>query len=341
MPPINTTNNKTVNLPPITSARELEANPPEPRPEIIRGVLRERCKMSLGGQAKSRKTWQLMHLGVAVATGTDWLQFETVKHKVLYINFELHGDTFIKRLQSICDGLEMNVPEDFDIWNLRSHEASYNEILPAITAGILNSGYGLIILDPTQKMLGDLDENKSSDVAKMMNALEKVCAQAGASLVITLHYSKGNKAKTNTGERSRGSSVFMGDVDAALEFVAHEDSDESNDVLTVESVLREFAPIKPFCIEWDGQSLFELSGHDPRRLKKAGNKNPIYSADQLADELTEPMSYTEWLAACNESFGIGKTAFIGMAKELISDGIVVKTGKKYSKVAQRESVASI
>ena len=85
-----------------------------------------------------------------------------------------------------------------------------------------------------------------------MNALEEVCLETGASLVITLHYSKGNKANTQTGERSRGSSVVMGDVDAAIEFVAQQDADESNNILAVEAVLRKFPPVKPFCVQWDG-----------------------------------------------------------------------------------------
>ena len=75
--------------------------------------------------------------------------------------------------------------------------------------------------------------------------------ETGASLVITLHYSKGNKANTQTGERSRGSSVVMGDVDAAIEFVAQQDADESNNILAVEAVLPKFPPVKPFCVQWD------------------------------------------------------------------------------------------
>jgi hypothetical protein len=77
-----------------------------------------------------------------------------------------------------------------------------------------------------------------------MNAREEVCLETGASLVITLHYSKGNKANTQTGERSRGSSVFMGDVDAAIEFVAQQDADESNNILAVEAVKKEVHKLK-------------------------------------------------------------------------------------------------
>jgi len=56
-------------LPPIKRVGELVKLRPAQRPEIIKGILRTRCKMSLGGAAKARKTWQLLDLATAVATG--------------------------------------------------------------------------------------------------------------------------------------------------------------------------------------------------------------------------------------------------------------------------------
>ena len=110
----------------------VKLRPPQ-RPEIIKGILRTRCEISLGGAAKARKTWQLLDLATAVATGTDWLKFETAQSKVLYINFELHEDTFLRRPEAICDGKEMSISEiseNMSAWFLRGYAAPYHENPP-------------------------------------------------------------------------------------------------------------------------------------------------------------------------------------------------------------------
>ena len=76
---------------------------------------------------------------------------------MLCINFELHEDTFLRRLEAICDGKEMSISEISEImsaWCLRGYAAPYHEILPVILDQIRNENFGLVILDPTQKMLG-------------------------------------------------------------------------------------------------------------------------------------------------------------------------------------------
>ena len=317
---------KKLSLPPIRTMGEIVKSPPQNRPEVIKGVLRQRCKMSIGGAAKARKSWQLMNLAVSAATGQEWLKFETIKTKTLFINLELHEDTFLHRIQRICEGMEVSIndiSENLSAWCLRGHAASWDVIIPMILNEIKDKEFGLVIFDPTQKILGDLEENRSSDINKLMNELEKVCFETGAALAITLHYSKGNKANTQAGERSRGSSVYIGDVDAAIEFVQQDESDATGDVLVAELVLREFPPVSPFCVKWDGHALFNLSKHDPSKKKKQNGRKTIHTEmDLIAALRGKELTASEWQQECNTHKGIGKTRFYELKKNLDGGNVV-------------------
>jgi AAA domain len=290
----------------------------------------------------------LINLAVAAATGEDWLKFETVKTKVLYINLELHEDTFFNRLGTICQAMEIpiaDVADNLSSWCLRGHAAGYSEILPVILNEIRDKGFGLVIFDPTYKILGELDENKAGDITKLMNALEEVCAETGAALVMAYHYSKGNKAASQDGDRTRGSGVFLADPDALLEFVPQSESDESNDILSVVSILREFRPVPSFCVKWDGRALFEVSGHDPKKLKKATGRPSSYSEKELLNLLGEDgMTATEWQKACADERGIPRTQFYALKQSLEKSGRVYKSkldGGKFLKSAAETTSASV
>src|SRR5271166_6127797 len=142
-------------LPPIRTIRDLMKNPPKERDEVIKGVLRKSSKMAIAGASKARKTWQLINLAICATSGKKWLdRFEIVSTKVIYINLELHEDTFWNRLGTICDAMGVSkevIADNMSSWCLRGYAAGYSDILPAITEKICKEGYGLIIFDPTYK----------------------------------------------------------------------------------------------------------------------------------------------------------------------------------------------
>jgi regulatory protein RepA len=260
-------------LPPIRTIGDIVKHPPRERPEVIKGILKKSSKMGFSGPSKARKTWQLMNLAISVTTGHDWLKFETVKTKVLYINLELHEDTFFHRLGLICEAMETPIAEistNMSAWCLRRHAAAYTELVPQILNEVRDKGFGLIIFDPTYKILGDSDENKSNDITKLMNSLESISFETGAAFVMAYHFSKGSKDKAQDGDKTSGSGVFFRDPEALIEFSPQADADDSNSIMSVTAILRDFAPVPKFSIEWDSKALFNVSGHDPSKLKKAG-----------------------------------------------------------------------
>jgi hypothetical protein len=322
-------------LPPIRTAAEMSAMPTPVRPDIIEGVLKQCSKMAIGGASKARKTWMLIHLGVCVSRGDEWLKFKTKQTKVLYINFELHDDTFEKRLDLVCEAFECDpraLGDNFAAWGLRGYACSYSEILPAITKEIRDKGYGLIIIDPMYKILGNADENKAGDITKLMNELERVAFETKAAVVTSNHYSKGNKSQSQDGDRISGSGVFQRDPDALLEFVDQADSDDDNNILAVRARLREHKPMASFCVEWDGRAIFNPSLHDASKLKRQGGAPSAYSAEDCLNALKDGMTSGEWLEAATEEYGIKGQTFYDLKKKLESAGRISKSGKQFSKV---------
>lgn len=107
-------------LPQIKSLAAIVAeNVPKP-PEIITGLLHQGLKLMLGGPSKARKTWILMHLALALATGRKWLGHQCMKGPVLYINFELPEPFFNERAQWILQHMGVErLPSHFYELNLR------------------------------------------------------------------------------------------------------------------------------------------------------------------------------------------------------------------------------
>lgn len=116
-------------LPEILTLRQLVEVAPAPPPQIIEGILHQRCKMVLGGTSKSNKSWCLLDLALSVASGQPWWGRPCARLPVVYINFELHDWAVAQRLNALCGARpECKVLADghhgdtLHLWNLRGHK---------------------------------------------------------------------------------------------------------------------------------------------------------------------------------------------------------------------------
>ncbi len=268
-------------LPPIRSAAELLSNPPPKPPEIVEGLLHQSCKMVVGGASKSNKTWVLLDLAISVAAGAPWWGFLTKPGRVLYVNLELGAAFFAERIKSVAAAKNVDPSETLDVWNLRGHAADFDELLPKI---IQRAGqqYSLIVLDPTYKLLGRRDENRAGDIASLLNGVERLAVETGAAIAFGAHFSKGNQAGKESMDRIGGSGVFARDPDTILTMTRH----EQDGAFTVEPILRNHAPIKPFVIDWDFPLMKRDDNLDPTKLKqpKFGRASK-YKVDDLVVQL--------------------------------------------------------
>lgn len=265
-------------------------NPPALKPALIDGVLRKGGVMMLGGASKAGKTFMLMQLAVAIASGTEWLGMSTLQGRVLYIDLEVDEAESDNRLISVIkhSGLDeeqrANAVAGIDIVNLRGIITGMEWLLrelPKITDG---RQYEAIILDPSYKVI-DGDENLAKDVHAYTNNVDKLAKQTGASVIYCHHHSKGAKGDVRSIDRVSGSGVFARHADAVVDCIELEvDEDDradyelgNNTCLRLEFVVRSFAQPEPIETVFDFPTHRvladgELADAKPRTSQVSGGK---------------------------------------------------------------------
>jgi RecA-family ATPase len=262
-------------LPDIVDAAEWLAKTVEKPSELIAGILHRGSKLVLGGSSKSFKTWALLDMAASVATGSPWWGQPTQQAPVLYLNLEIQDGFLHSRLFAIRERRGLTVPKgSLFVWNLRGRAADFAVLLPKIAARVNGDGFGLVVLDPVYRGLGNRDENKAGDIAALLNEVERLAVQTGAAVAFSAHFSKGLQAGKEHADRISGSGVFARDPDTILTLTRHEEAD----CFTIEATLRNFPPLEPFVVRWAWPLFERADGLNPAALKSAAgrpkNKTP-------------------------------------------------------------------
>lgn len=242
-------------LPSVISLDKYKNHVPKLSDELIQGVLRVGHKMLISGPSKAGKSFLLMELCIAIATGGEWLGFPCKKGRVFYINLEIDPNSCITRFLKIYNALgitDTNDMKNIDIWNLRGHAVPLDQLVPDIIKRTKDKQYDAIILDPIYKTLTG-DENSASDMAKFCNQFDLICTETGCAAIYCHHHSKGSQGSKKAADRASGSGVFARDPDAQLDIIQLELTEEQKNKLPdpnitawrVESSLREFPNIVP------------------------------------------------------------------------------------------------
>ena len=315
-----------IDLPVMEDAAELISKPIVLPDDVIEGVLHRGAKMVLGGGSKTFKTWMLVDLAISVATtGRAWLaKFQTKRGRVLYINLELQGAFFAKRLRDVCNENHVNPELGYLIvWNLRGKAADLSRLRPLLLQRITQNEYVLIIIDPIYKLLGLRDENKAGDIASLLNEIEALAVETGAAVAFGAHYSKGNQAGKEVIDRIGGSGVFARDPDSILNFTKHEE----NDCFTVDATLRNHPPIKPFVVRWEYPLMCVDATLNPSELKQPGRPE-LHRAKDLLFLVDKPMAATEIVKMAHEEFGMERRRVYELLAELKSSGLLKQPEKR-------------
>lgn len=278
-------------LPNIQTAEELKQTGGSAPPQVVRGLLHLGSKMTLNGTSKSNKSWSLLDLALSVATGQEWWGHRCERMPAIYINFELHGWAVKERLIALqrarpeCAETQGNL----HFWNLRGKNTDLTLLRPELEAQLNRHGYGLIILDPAYKLLGNRDENSNGDIAGLMNEFERLAQRTGAAVAIAHHFAKGDSSAKAAIDRSSGAGVWSRDPDTIITLSPHEE----DNCYTVNTILRNLPQEPEFVVAWDYPLMNVAKELNPEALRRPQSKNKVCSDKEFIESVlgTDSLNY--------------------------------------------------
>jgi DNA-binding transcriptional ArsR family regulator len=309
-------------LPEIMSFREFAQMQLPPPPIVIEGMLHQGCKMILGGTSKSNKSWCLLDLAISVASGQLWWGRQCAKLPVVYINFELHPWAIQERITALCAARPecKNLGDMLFVWNLRGHNADISILRPKIEEQLARFQFGLIILDPAYKVLGNRDENANGEIANLMNEFEAIAQKTGAAIVVAHHFAKGDSTAKNAMDRMSGAGAWSRDPDSIVVLTPHEEEN----CFTVTSILRNLPQVPEFVVSWEFPLMRLAKDLNPDALRRPQAKNKVCSDKEfVASVITDdPKGFAAIVNDAASQLHMSKRTVSNYLNRLVEAGLV-------------------
>ena len=336
----------------------LGSMPPEP-PLLIGGtdpaepnkdaLVHQGDKVMLGAESKAGKTWWMLQKALCIASGIPFLGHATHRGVVLYCNFELKPWAFRRRVKAVMEALNLvdrqgryiGKREDgssvghplFIEWNLRGVPGGYDiENVCNTAEERLRNMPGLkiaaIVVDPLYKSYGGKEENSATDMAAVLEAMERFSEKFNAAIFIASHFAKGDSAGKAQIDRISGSGVIARDPDSIMTLSKLKDE---KGCYVWESTLRNMACPDAKVVEFD-YPIWKL-----RPDLQAGGK--AYDLSELVGLLPEEgLSSNAWFEAAGEQGLCGdKTKFSELRTKCVESGLVkFKSGPNRSQIFTRK-----
>lgn len=304
----------------IRTYAELLAEPQPVPPQVIDGVLYKGGKMVVGGTSKGRKTWSLMDLAAAMASGGKWWGFQVNLGNVLYVNFELQEFLFRQRMEAILKARRLKEADRLHVLNLRGHAADMKVLRPVIEDAIGQQDFDMLIFDPVYKLLGNRSENDAGEMADLMNEFEALAVGSGAATLFAHHFAKGSQAGKFAIDRMSGSGVMSRDPDAIVTLTDHEE----DDTYVCETTLRAFPALPAFGLRWAFPQLVPCADVDVDGIRQPGRKRKC-SEKQLFDLLPrDGLKPADWLDQARDELGVSRSLYYELVQKLEQSDMVFK-----------------
>ncbi|TAK98821.1 MAG: AAA family ATPase [Verrucomicrobia bacterium] len=316
-------------LPEIVSLRQFAAVATPAPPQIIEGILHQGCKMILGGTSKSNKSWCLLDLALSVASGQPWWGRRCEKLPVVYINFELHDWAIAQRVNALCAARSdcKGMGDTLHLWNLRGHNADLTLLRPKLEEQLAKHQFGLIILDPAYKVLGNRDENANGEIASLMNELEAMAKSSGAAVVVAHHFAKGDSTAKSAMDRMSGAGAWARDPDSIVVLTPHEEEN----CFTVTSILRNLPQLPEFVVSWDYPLMRLAADLNPDALRRPQSKNKVCSDKEFVEAALgdKPKSFSAVIETARSQLGMSPATAKRYLNRLKEAEVICQSGGLY------------
>jgi len=204
---------------------------------------------------------------------------------VLYIDNELHPETFAHRLPKVAAALGLEVPRNLFVDPLRGRLRDIYSMASYFDA-IERGRFGLIIVDAFYRTLPKgSDENDNGEMTNIYNAIDCYGEKLGSSFSLIHHSSKGIQAGKAVTDVGAGAGAQSRATDTHLVLRQHEE----DGAVVLDAAARSWAPLTPFCLRWDFPIWQPADDLDPAALrleKKRPRKEERQTNEPATPEMT-------------------------------------------------------
>jgi hypothetical protein len=306
-----------IDRPPLTciKAADLVARYCAPRQDVVRGLIRRGDVINVIGGPKTRKSFFVMQLALAVANGAEFLGRETIKGKVCLIDNELRGDDLARRLKAMSTAMGLSL-EGVDLLPLRGKLADLSTIRETVLG--FQSSYSLVVVDALYKTLPKgTDENSNSDMTAMYVLLDETAEKTDSAMAVVHHTSKGSQAGKSVTDMGSGAGAQSRSVDVHLVLRDH----ESPNTVVLQAVIRAQAPVDPVCLTFR-YPIWELAP-DKNPVNVAVSKRPQVTLDAFLETIpAEPGHKQQVLAASKAKLRLTKSELLALIQEAEKRGLI-------------------
>lgn len=246
---------------PAELSREFLLNPPPKSKPVVVNYLREGEAMLLSGPPKAGKSFLIVQLAIAIATGSRWLGMTCQKKTVLYIDAELSASMTGERIRDIRERMGISyLPDNLHVINTKTgqkDQITLRDVADDFVHGIRSEE--VVIVDPLYMFLNS-DENDNSQMKKEMEQIRRI-ASIGVTVIVVHHMAKGTQAGKMSIDRASGAGVLGRFFDSilTLNLLNREATDPARPE-RVEADTRSFQQPMPVNLWFDGFHTIDTAG---------------------------------------------------------------------------------
>ncbi len=315
------------------SVRTLVGKYPELRPPILHGLLREGETMNIISAPKRGKSWLVIDLALAVATGRDWLgQFKCQRGDVLILDNELHGETSANRIPKVAAARGIPVDAYADhVWvqNLRGYLQDVFT-LGAYFQSLTPGRFKVIILDAFYRFMPrDMDENDNGTMASLYNHIDRYADRLRCSFVLIHHTTKGSQSAKSVTDVGAGAGSQSRATDTHMVLRPHEEED----AVVLDAAVRSWPPCAPRCLRWSFPVWSPADDLDPEQLKGDSGKKKAEKKEEWTPE-TFVQAFVDEQPATRSTIlgravgaGLSKWAADNLLRIADADGLMLRQGQ--------------
>ncbi len=314
--------------PSFRSVADLVTAYPRLKPPVIEGLLREGETMNIIAPPKMGKSWMVLDLAIAVATGRPWLgRFGTVPGDVLILDAELHSETSAARIPKVATARRApaHYAERVHIENFRGRLTDIHQ-LASYFQSIEPGRFRMIVVDALYRFLpAGASENDNAALARVYNAIDRYAEELQCAFVLIHHASKGNQSGKGVTDVGAGAGAQSRATDTHLVLREHEEKG----AVVLDAAVRSWKPIDPVCLRFDfpvWESAANLNPTALRAIRPIRAPKVKIGMEEFVSEFVpgEPTPTAKIILAADE-IGLSSRRTRDFLTSAEADGLVTRT----------------